>query len=128
AKLDFRLLPGQRPDAIFDRLVAHLQTKGFSDVKVEKHSVFEPAASSISERLPQTILAATREVYGTEPNVFPWSYGSSTTWYFTRMGTPAPHPPGVGYQGSRAHAPNEQIRIYYAGAPMTLAGANRTAL
>jgi acetylornithine deacetylase/succinyl-diaminopimelate desuccinylase-like protein len=111
AKLDFRLLPGQRPDAIFDKLLAHLRAKGFSDVRVEKHSVFEPAACSISERLPQAILAATREVYGTDPNVFPWSYGSSTTWYFTRLGTPAPHPPGVGYQGSRAHAPNEQIRL-----------------
>src|SRR2546427_6842597 len=111
AKLDFRLLPGQRPDAVFDKLVAHLRNKGFGDVAVEKHSTFEPASSSIKERLPQAILAATREVYGTEPNVFPWSYGSSTTWYFTRMGTPAPHPPGVGYQGRRAHAPNEQIRL-----------------
>ena len=128
AKLDFRLLPGQRPDAIFDRLVAHLRTKGFSDVKVEKHSVFEPAASAISERLPQAILAATREVYGTEPNVFPWSYGSSTTWYFTRMGTPAPHPPGVGYQGSRAHAPNEQIRLDDARRAMKVAAGMLMAL
>ena len=111
AKLDFRLLPGQRPDATFDRVVAFLQSKGFGDVKVDKHSVFEPASSSIRERLPQAILAAVREVYGTEPNVFPWSAGSSTTWYFTRMGTPAPHPPGVGYTGSRAHAPNEHIRL-----------------
>src|SRR5438034_873197 len=128
AKLDFRLLPGQRPDAIFDLLVAHLRTKGFSDVKVEKHSVFEPAASAISERLPQAILAATREVYGTEPNVFPWSYGSSTTWYFTRMGTPAPHPPGVGYQGSRAHAPNEQIRLDDARRAMKVAAGMLMAL
>jgi acetylornithine deacetylase/succinyl-diaminopimelate desuccinylase-like protein len=118
AKLDFRLLPGQRPDAIFDRLVAHLRAKGFPDVKVHKDSVFEPAACAIAERLPQAILAATREVYGVEPNVFPWSYGSSTTWYFTRMGTPAPHGPGVGYQGSRAHAPNEQIRLEDAGRSM----------
>src|SRR5207247_1329108 len=118
AKLDFRLLPGQRPDAIFDRLVAHLRTKGFSDVKVDKDSVFEPASCAISERLPQAILAATREVYGTEPNVFPWSYGSSPTWYFTRMGTPAPHGPGGGYQGSRAHAPHEQIRLQDAGRPI----------
>ncbi len=118
AKLDFRLLPGQRPDAIFDRLVAHLRAKGFPDVKVHKDSIFEPAACAIAERLPQAILAATREVYGVEPNVFPWSYGSSTTWYFTRMGTPAPHGPGVGYQGSRAHAPNEQIRLEDAGRSM----------
>jgi succinyl-diaminopimelate desuccinylase len=117
AKLDFRLLPGQRPDTIFDRLVAHLRAKGFSDVKVAKDSVFEPAACAISERLPQAILTATREVYDMEPNVFPWSYGSSTTWYFTRMGTPAPHGPGVGYQGSRAHAPNDSG---HAHGPLTL--------
>jgi acetylornithine deacetylase/succinyl-diaminopimelate desuccinylase-like protein len=118
AKLDFRLLPGQRPDAIFDKLVAHLRAKGFPDVTVEKDSTFEPAACDISERLPQAILTATREVYGMEPDVFPWSYGSSTTWYFTRAGTPAPHGPGVGYQGSRAHAPNEQIRLADAGRSM----------
>ena len=111
AKLDFRLLPGQRPDAIFDKLVAHLRNKGFGDVSVEKHSTFEPASSSIRERLPQAILAAVREVYRTEPLVYPWSAGSSTTWYFTRVGTPSPHPPGVGYDGSRAHAPNENIRL-----------------
>jgi acetylornithine deacetylase/succinyl-diaminopimelate desuccinylase-like protein len=128
AKLDFRLLPGQRPDAIFDKLVGHLRAKGFPDVRVEKHSVFEPAACSISERLPQAILAATREVYGTEPNVFPWSYGSSTTWYFTRLGTPAPHPPGVGYQGSRAHAPNEQIRLEDARRAMKTAAGMLMAL
>jgi len=78
---------------------------------VEKHSTFEPASSSIKERLPQAILAAVREVYGVEPLVYPWSAGSSTTWYFTRVGTPSPHPPGVGYDGSRAHAPNENIRL-----------------
>ena len=111
AKLDFRLLPGQRPDAIFDKLVAHLRNKGFADVSVDKHSTFEPASSSIRERLPQAILAAVREVYRTEPLVYPWSAGSSTTWYFTRVGTPSPHPPGVGYDGSRAHAPNENIRL-----------------
>lgn len=128
AKLDFRLLPGQRPDAIFDKLTAHLRARGFADVKVEKHSVFEPAASAITERLPQAILTATREVYGTEPNVFPWSYGSSTTWYFTRAGTPAPHPPGVGYQGSRAHAPNEQIRLEDARRAMKAAAGMLLAL
>jgi acetylornithine deacetylase/succinyl-diaminopimelate desuccinylase-like protein len=111
AKLDFRLLPGQRPDAIFDKLAAHLRNKGFGDVSVEKHSTFEPASSSITERLPQAILAGVRDVYGVEPLVYPWSAGSSTTWYFTRVGTPSPHPPGVGYDGSRAHAPNENIRL-----------------
>ena len=111
AKLDLRLLPGQRPDAIHDKLVAHLKARGFGDVRVTKHSTFEPASSSVRERIAQAILAGTREVYGVEPLVYPWSSGSSTTWFFTRVGTPAPHPPGVGYDGSRYHAPNEHIRL-----------------
>ncbi|MEK6851377.1 MAG: M20/M25/M40 family metallo-hydrolase, partial [Candidatus Thermoplasmatota archaeon] len=38
-KVDFRLIPGQRPDAIYRKLLAHLRAKGFKDVEVEKHSV-----------------------------------------------------------------------------------------
>ena len=111
AKLDFRLIPGQRPDAIFRKLVAHLKAKGFKDVQVEKHSVFEPGASPVTSRIAQAILAATKAVYGREPNVFPWMAGSSTTWYFTRVGTPAVGGPGVGWTGQRIHAPNENIRF-----------------
>ena len=111
AKLDFRLIPGQRPEAIYRKLVAHLRARGFKDVEVEKHSVFEPGASPVTSRIAQAILAATRQVYGREPNVFPWMAGSSTTWYFTRVGTPAVGGPGVGWTGQRIHAPNENIRL-----------------
>src|SRR3989475_9519198 len=38
AKLDFRLLPGPRPDANFDKLAAHLRNKGCGDMTVEKKS------------------------------------------------------------------------------------------
>lgn len=112
AKLDLRLIPGQRPDDIYDKLVRHLRTRGFEDVTVVKDpAVFEPASSSIDSPIARSTLRATREVYGVDPDVFPWSFGSSTTWYFTRAGTAAIHPPGVGYTGSLAHAPNEHIRL-----------------
>src|SRR2546427_13148421 len=71
AKLDFRLLPGQRPDAIFDKLVEHLRNKGFGDVTVEKHSTFEPASSSIREQLPQAFLAVVRAADGDQRVVEP---------------------------------------------------------
>ena len=74
-------------------------------------SVFEPASSSVRELFVQAILAVVREIYRTGQNLFTWSARSSTTWYFSRLGTPAPHSPGVGYTGSRAHAPNEHIRL-----------------
>jgi acetylornithine deacetylase/succinyl-diaminopimelate desuccinylase-like protein len=50
-------------------------------------------------------------VYGREPAFFPWIGGSSSTWFYTSVGTPAALPTGVGYAGSRIHAPNEHIRL-----------------
>jgi len=110
-KVDFRLLPGQRPEAIYKKLLAHLKAKGFKDVQVEKHSVFEPGASSVQAPISQAIAAAMKQVYGREPNMLPWMSGSSTTWYFTRVGTDAVGGPGVGWTGERIHAPNENIRL-----------------
>ncbi|MGH7265267.1 MAG: M20/M25/M40 family metallo-hydrolase, partial [Candidatus Rokuibacteriota bacterium] len=110
-KLDFRLLPGQRPQRILGSLRAHLRRKGFRDVEVIPHSIFEPGASPISSRLGRTTLAACREVYARAPAVYPWIGGSSSTWFYTSRGTPALLPPGVGYSGSRIHAPNEHIRL-----------------
>ena len=111
AKLDFRLLPGQRPADILQKLRDHLRTKGFADVEVLDHSSFEPSYTPPSARISHAVIGAMREVYGREPNVFPWSMGSSSTYYFTSRGTPAIAGPGVGYAGSKAHAPNEHIRL-----------------
>ena len=111
AKLDFRLLPGQRPADIFNKLRDHLRDKGFSDIEIVDHGSFEPAATPPSARIAQAIIGAMREVYRAEPNVFPWSMGSSSTYNFTSRGTPAVAGPGVGYTGSKAHAPNEHIRL-----------------
>jgi acetylornithine deacetylase/succinyl-diaminopimelate desuccinylase-like protein len=111
AKLDFRLLPGQRPGRVLTALKAHLRRHGFGDIEVIQHSTFEPAASPVSSRVGQALLAACREVYGRDPAVFPWMGGSSSTWFYTSRGTPAALPPGVGYSGSLIHAPNEHIRL-----------------
>jgi acetylornithine deacetylase/succinyl-diaminopimelate desuccinylase-like protein len=111
AKLDFRLLPGQRPGRILAALRAHLRRKGFADIEIIQHSTFEPGASRVSSRLAQTLIAACRDVYGRPPAVFPWVGGSSSTWFYTSRGTPAALPPGVGYSGSLIHAPNEHIRL-----------------
>ncbi len=111
AKVDFRLIPGQRPEAIYEKLLAHLAAKGFSDVEVEKHSVFEPAGTPVTSPISKAIIAAMTDVYGRPPNILPWMAGSSTTWYFTRVGTPAVCGPGVGWTGERIHAPNENIRL-----------------
>jgi acetylornithine deacetylase/succinyl-diaminopimelate desuccinylase-like protein len=111
ATLDFRLLPGQSPGKVLERLRAHLAAEGFADIEVTAYDGFEPAATSPDAPIATATRDAAREVYGVEPNVVPWSLGSSTTAFFTRVGTPALEPPGVGHAGSRAHAPNENIRL-----------------
>jgi acetylornithine deacetylase/succinyl-diaminopimelate desuccinylase-like protein len=110
-KLDFRLLPGQRPAEVLESLKEHLRSRGFEDVRVECLGSFEPAATPLSSRIGQSLLAACEEVYDREPNIFPWSAGSSSTWYYTSVGTPSAAAPGVGYTGSKVHAPNEHIRL-----------------
>jgi acetylornithine deacetylase/succinyl-diaminopimelate desuccinylase-like protein len=110
-KLDFRLLPGQRPGEVLESLRMHLRDKGFEDISVQCLGSFEPAATPLSSRIGQALLRACREVYDREPNIFPWSVGSSSTWYYTSVGTPSAAGPGVGYAGSKAHAPNEHIRL-----------------
>ena len=110
-KLDFRLVPGQRPLRILAALRAHLRRKGFGDIQVIQHSTFEPGASPFSSPIGQALMAACQDVYGRPPAVFPWVGGSSSTWFYTSRGTPAALPPGVGYSGSLIHAPNEHIRL-----------------
>jgi len=110
-KLDFRLLPGQRPRRILANLRSHLRRKGFGDIQVIEHSIFEPGATPVSSRIGQAVVAACREIYGRGPEVYPWVGGSSSTWFYTSRRTPAALPPGVGYTGSRIHAPNEHIRL-----------------
>jgi acetylornithine deacetylase/succinyl-diaminopimelate desuccinylase-like protein len=110
-KLDFRLVPGQRPRRILAALRGHLRRKGFGDVEVAELGVFEPGASPLSSRIGQATLAACQDVYRRPPGIFPWSPGSSTTWFYTSRGTPVAKPSGVGYTGSRVHAPNEHIRL-----------------
>ncbi len=110
-KLDFRLVPGQRPLRILAALKAHLRRKGFGDIEVIQHSTFEPGASPAASPIGQALMAACQDVYGRPPAVFPWMGGSSSTFFYTSRGTPAALPPGVGYSGSLIHAPNEHIRL-----------------
>ena len=48
AKMDFRLVPGQEPDRIFELLRTHLDEHGFEDVKLTKMSTM-PAYSTSQE-------------------------------------------------------------------------------
>jgi acetylornithine deacetylase/succinyl-diaminopimelate desuccinylase-like protein len=118
AKLDIRLVPDQDPEEIYDSLVAFLRDKGFNDVEV-RHISNEgdllPGISDPESDFIKTVLRAVREANGKEPVITPSSAGSGP------VGTFVLPPPrglglqiaaiGTGYPDTRAHGPNENIRL-----------------
>lgn len=118
AKLDLRLVPEQDPDQVLRSLVSFLKEKGFDDIEVERISGegdLWPAISDPAAPFVQTVIQACREASGKEPIVVPSNAGSGPMSSFTMA---PPHglaiPTacfGTGYPDSRAHAPDENIRL-----------------
>ena len=63
AKLDFRLVPHQMPDEIFNRLVKHLKNHRFGDVEVIRHGSTEPTKTPLSDGFVQTVVRTAERVY-----------------------------------------------------------------
>lgn len=114
AKMDFRLVPHQRPDDILEKLKAHLKAQGFDDVQVTKLGSGEPVVTPIEgafvQHLKQICEAFTEQesqihplVGGTLPLLGAMKNNVGVLGIST-SGNPA-------YYGSGAHAPNEHIRV-----------------
>lgn len=118
AKLDIRLVPDQDPDAILRSLQDFLRERGFHDVEATRISGegdLLPAASDPSASFIQMVAQACREVSGKEPVITPSSAGSGPMFSFTQqpprgLGVPTAAF-GTGYPDSRAHGPDENIRL-----------------
>lgn len=112
AKLDFRLVPNQRPEDILDKLRRHLDRHGFSDVLILPGTEGEnPARTSPDSPFVRIVADAAREVYGVEPVLVPSMAGTGPMyWFADKLGLPTVLI-GVDYPDSRAHAPDENIRL-----------------
>lgn len=111
AKVDFRLVLDQEPQEIVTKLRAHLDAEGFEDVKVDFLGGGRPARTDPDDPFIQIVSATARDVYGSEPMVWPMIGGSGPNYLFTHHLKLPIATLGVGYPGSRAHAPDENIRI-----------------
>lgn len=109
AKLDSRLVPNQTPDESERLIRAHLDSKGFTDIKLTRLSGYPPAQSSVKAPLVQAVIGAYRK-YGITPSVMPRLAGSAPYYVFTDILKLPIVPAGIGY-GTGAHAPNEFIVI-----------------
>lgn len=111
AKVDFRLVPDQTPNEVVEKLRAHLDASGFEDVEIRRHGSTKPAKTDPDDPFVLLVNEAARAAYGREPVVRPLIGGSGPSYPFV-YGLKLPvASAGVGYPGSRAHAPNEHIRI-----------------
>ena len=113
AKLDFRLVPDQQPEQILELLRHHLIAEGFTDVVVEElDAPSYPAQSSMETPLVEILARSIRYVYGQEPRILPRRAGSGPMAQLCQQyGLPVVNGAGVGYEGSRTHAPDEHIRL-----------------
>ncbi len=117
AKIDCRLVPDLTPELCVALLRAHLDRRGFSDVEIVPLNGEHPAASPADAPIVAACQAAVQQVYGHAPVMIPLSAGSGPMYPLTTaLGIPTVMA-GVTYPGSRAHAPDENIRLddYFEG-------------
>lgn len=114
AKMDFRLVPDQAPEDILQKLQAYLKDQGYADITMSVLGSAEPVVTPLEEPIVQKI-ATIAESFADKPVAISPSVGGSLPLLGAlrrHVGVPGLSVPGnVSYWGSRAHAPNENIRL-----------------
>jgi acetylornithine deacetylase/succinyl-diaminopimelate desuccinylase-like protein len=111
AKVDFRLVPDQNPDDIRRKLRAHLDAGGFSDVQITDLGSDPPARTDPDMPFIQLVVKTSEEVYETPMQLVPMIGGSGPSYPFVHDLKLPVATAGLGYPETRAHAPNENIRV-----------------
>jgi acetylornithine deacetylase/succinyl-diaminopimelate desuccinylase-like protein len=111
AKVDFRLVPGQMPQDIVKKLRAHLDAEGFSDVQINFLGGEPAARTDPDDPFVKIVLDTAEDVYDAPMEIVPMIGGSGPSYPFVHdLGLPVVTM-GLGYPDTKAHAPNENIRI-----------------
>lgn len=111
ARIDFRLVPEQRPENIFRKLRAHLARHGFQDVEAEMIAGANPSRVSMESPWVKLVAETAREIYGREPVIQPNMAGTGPMYDFAvTLGMPIATS-GVDHPSHKIHAPNENITV-----------------
>ena len=111
AKVDFRLIPNQDPQEVLLQLRDHLNVEGYHDIEITFLGGEAPARTDPDDPFLQMVVESAREVYGVPMMIQPMSGGSGPNHAFIHHLKVPVATAGVGYPGSRAHAPNENLVI-----------------
>ena len=71
AKFQSRIVPDQTPERLLDNIRAHLDRRGYNDIKVKKLYGFGPGRTNIDEPIVQALLKTYRDWGGTLPPIYP---------------------------------------------------------
>jgi acetylornithine deacetylase/succinyl-diaminopimelate desuccinylase-like protein len=111
AKVDFRLVPDQTPEQVLKSLRAHLDREGFPDVRIDFLGGEAPGRTDPDHPFISLVVESARPVYGHPMRRVPITGGSGPNHAFIeQLGVPIATS-GVGYSGTAAHAPNENVPL-----------------
>ncbi len=113
AKFDARLVPGQDPVDIAQKIQKQLEKNGFGDVHVKFTMGVTPYRSDMDAPLIKQLITTAESVYGGEDKVevLPTSAGTGPSYDFNHFLDAPIAAFGVGNAQSGPHAPNENVVI-----------------
>ncbi|RJP51614.1 MAG: M20/M25/M40 family metallo-hydrolase, partial [Anaerolineaceae bacterium] len=105
AKVDFRLVPDQKPQDILKKLRAHLDAEGFSEVKIDFLGGEPAARTDPNDPFVKMVVDTAEDVYDAPMEIVPMVGGSGPNYPFVHdLGLPVVTM-GHGYPDTKAHAP-----------------------
>jgi acetylornithine deacetylase/succinyl-diaminopimelate desuccinylase-like protein len=111
AKVDFRLVPNQTPEQVVLGLRNHLDAEGFTDIDITFLGGEPPARTDPDDPFVALVVQTAEPIYGHPAQIVPMIGGSGPSYPFIHTLNLPVATAGIGHPGSRAHAPNENIRL-----------------
>jgi acetylornithine deacetylase/succinyl-diaminopimelate desuccinylase-like protein len=109
AKVDFRLVPNQTPEEVLEKLRTHLDDQGFSDIKIDYLGGEAPGRTDPNDPFVKLVVDAAIDAYGVPMQIVPMIGGSGPNHVFLEELDLPVVTAGIGYPGTKAHAPNENV-------------------
>jgi acetylornithine deacetylase/succinyl-diaminopimelate desuccinylase-like protein len=111
AKVDFRLALGQKVDKCLALLRQHLDAEGYADIKIEFMGGGPAAKTDPDDPFIKLVVETAEEVFESKMELIPMVGGSGPNYPFIHELKLPVATAGLGYPDTRAHAPNENIRL-----------------
>ncbi|MDI6805963.1 MAG: M20/M25/M40 family metallo-hydrolase [Candidatus Bathyarchaeia archaeon] len=110
-KLDFRLVPNQKSEEIYTKLVRYLKKHGFGNLEVIQHGSTDPSRTPVNDPFVGLVAKTAEKVYGKKAVIYPTSAASGPMHLFRNfLGYPVVSA-GCSHPEANQHAPNENLKI-----------------